>query len=90
MAESGFVTLSIRLDTPVIEEGKPYAESGNLYHVPGGGILTGLPDGTARGRPTVALFITLPDGKAVLWETTLTLFLTAADALKAKFGDPRQ
>lgn len=48
-----------------------------------------LPQGTVQGRPTVAVRVELPDGTVVLAETTLALFLTAADAMKARHGDPR-
>lgn len=51
--------------------------------------LVGLADGTASGAPVVMAFLTLPDGRTVMAETTLALFLTAADALKARYGDPR-
>jgi len=49
----------------------------------------GLADGTASGKPTVIVSAVTPDGKPVVVETTLALFLSAADALKAKHGDPR-
>jgi len=48
-----------------------------------------LEGGTASGAPSVALGFELPDGKVVIAETTLKLFLTAADVLRAKYGDPR-
>lgn len=51
--------------------------------------VTGLEGGMQSGKPSVAFRIDLPDGTAVIAETSLALFLTAADALKAKFGDPR-
>lgn len=49
----------------------------------------GAPNGTARGLPIVAVGIELPDGTVALGETTLALFLSAADALRARYGDPR-
>lgn len=51
--------------------------------------ISGLPDGMTSGAPSVALFIELPDGRVVFAETSLKLLLTAADALVARFGDPR-
>jgi hypothetical protein len=48
-----------------------------------------LPRGTESGKPTVTVRINLPDGRVVLAETTLGLFLSAADAFKARHGDPR-
>jgi hypothetical protein len=41
------------------------------------------------GKPSVALGFELPDGRWVLAETSLALFLTAAEALRARYGDPR-
>lgn len=51
--------------------------------------VTGLSGGMASGKPSVALRIDLDDGSSVIAETSLALFLTAADALKARYGDPR-
>jgi hypothetical protein len=52
--------------------------------------ITGLEGGTRDGQPSVGILIELADGSYVLPQTTLKLFLTVADALKAKYGDPRQ
>jgi hypothetical protein len=51
--------------------------------------VAGLDDGMTSGKPSVAFGIVLPDGRWVFAETSLRLFLTAADVLKARFGDPR-
>lgn len=51
--------------------------------------VTGLENGMKSGKPSVAFRFDLPDGKIVIAETSMALFLTAADALKAKYGDPR-
>jgi hypothetical protein len=52
--------------------------------------LTILDGGMTSGLPSVAIRLDLPDGKVVIAETSLQLFLTAADALKTtKYGDPR-
>ncbi len=48
----------------------------------------GMPNGTISGKPVVMIGLTMPDHILVA-ETTLALFLTAADVLKAKYGDPR-
>lgn len=48
-----------------------------------------LPHGTESGKPTVGFKVVLPDGKVVFAQTTLSLFLTAGDAFKARYGDPR-
>lgn len=50
----------------------------------------GLTDGTAAGKPSVMIRADLPDGQTVIAQTTLALFLAAADALKARHGDPRE
>ena len=52
--------------------------------------VAGLPDGIVSGKPSVAFRLDLPDGRIIIAETTLALFLTVADAMKAKYGDPRQ
>lgn len=44
-----------------------------------------LPRGMASGATAVAIMIELPDGRVVLTETSLALFLMAAQALKAKY-----
>ena len=51
--------------------------------------VAGLEGGMQSGKPSVALAIPLPDGKVVLFETSLAVFLSAADGLRARFGDPR-
>lgn len=51
--------------------------------------VAGLAAGMTSGLPSVAFCFTLPDGKHVFAETSLRLFLTAADGLKARYGDPR-
>ena len=74
----------------------PNAEDGlfeglNRDDVQGGGELAigGLAEGTIEGKPTVMIRMTMLDGKVAVGETTLALFLSAADALKARHGDPR-
>ena len=52
--------------------------------------ITCLEQGMYSGKPSVAMRFDLPDGKIVVVETSLRLFLVAADALKAKYGDPRE
>lgn len=51
--------------------------------------IAALDSGMVSGLPSVAFGMVLPDGRWVFAETSLRLFLTAADALKARFGDPR-
>jgi hypothetical protein len=48
-----------------------------------------LPGGMKSGKPSVAIRINLPGGAVVFAETSLALFLSSADAFKAKYGDPR-
>lgn len=49
--------------------------------------ITGLAGGMTSGRASVMLRFDLPDGRVVLAETSLRLFLMAADALRARYGD---
>jgi hypothetical protein len=48
-----------------------------------------LDSGMASGKPSVGVVVELPDGTVALGQTSLGLFLMAADAFKAKHGDPR-
>jgi hypothetical protein len=49
----------------------------------------GLTEGTEGGKPSVMVRADLPDGRTVIAQTTLALFLAAADVLRARHGDPR-
>jgi hypothetical protein len=49
----------------------------------------GLAAGMTSGKPSVVITATLPDGRRVLLQTSLALYLTSADVLKAAHGDPR-
>ena len=52
--------------------------------------IAALDKGMASGKPSLAIGVFLPhNGGCVIAETSLALFLTAADAFKARFGDPR-
>lgn len=48
-----------------------------------------LADGTEGGKPSIVIAAVTPDGKPVVIQTTLALFLSAGDAFKARWGDPR-
>lgn len=48
--------------------------------------LSALPGGMASGLPSVAIRIDLPDGRTVIAETSMRLFVSAADALAARYG----
>ena len=48
-----------------------------------------LKGGMASGAASVAFGFPLPDGKYVIAETSLALFLTAADSFRQRYGDPR-
>lgn len=52
--------------------------------------IAGLAAGMQSGKPSVAIGTFFPDGSCVFAQTSLALFLSAADALKARFGDPRK
>jgi hypothetical protein len=52
--------------------------------------VSALEGGMTSGQPSVAVIIELDDGRWVFAETSLKLFLAAADAFKGKYGDPRQ
>jgi hypothetical protein len=52
-------------------------------------VVGGLAGGMRSGQPSVMLRLNLPDGSVALGETSLGLFLQAADALRCVYGDPR-
>lgn len=49
----------------------------------------GMAQGTAQGKPVVMIGLDMEEDGVVVVQTTLALFLSAADALKARYGDPR-
>lgn len=49
----------------------------------------GMSSGTQNGLPVVMVAFELDDGSFAVAQTTLALFLGAADVLKTKYGDPR-
>ena len=49
--------------------------------------IAALPGGMASGRPSVSIRIDLPDGRVVWTETSMRLFLSAARAFTARYGD---
>jgi len=46
-----------------------------------------LPEGMTSGRTSVGFRVELPDGKVVFCETTMRLFLNAANIFKVKYGN---
>lgn len=68
----------------------PDLDPAKIRHTTGPIFVAGLAAGMKSGAPSVAIRISLPDGTTVLAETSLSLFLTAADALRAAHGDPRR
>lgn len=78
--------LTIELDM----EGKgAHLADKKVHHVVESFKVGGLAGGMTSGKPSVMMEIPLGDGSVALVETSLALFLTAADALRAKYGDPR-
>ena len=63
--------------------GAPEEEGGRTGDMTVGG----LPRGMTSGNPSVAIRIDLPDGRVVVAETSLRLFLAAAAALRARYGE---
>lgn len=63
---------------------EPYIVSKHTGEV----VIGGMSNGTINGKPTVMIGLDMDDHILVV-ETTLALLLTAADAFKAKYGDPR-
>lgn len=63
-------------------------KAGKLIHTTSVQIAA-LPRGMSSGAPSVSMRFDLEDGRSVILETSLKMFLSVADALKAKYGDPR-
>jgi hypothetical protein len=51
--------------------------------------LAALRAGMESGKPSISVRVDLADGSVAFVETSLILLLSAADAFKAKYGDPR-
>lgn len=47
-----------------------------------------LAGGMTSGEPSVAIRLDLPDGRTVVAELSLRLFMAAAHAFAARYGDP--
>jgi len=81
----GMTGLSIVLDvetTPIKELQGIRPKEGRIC------ALGGLPRATENGNAGVVLVVEHQDGTVVFAETTMKLFLTAAIALRARYGDP--
>ena len=63
---------------------KEIIEADNLH-------IAALKQGMKSGAPSVGFRIDLPNGRSVVFaQTSLALFLSAADIMRARYGDPRQ
>jgi hypothetical protein len=51
--------------------------------------VVGLAGGMTSGDPSVAIRLDLPDGRVAIAQTSLAMLLMAADALRARYGNPR-
>ncbi len=60
-----------------------------VIHLTGDFTIAVLTAGMVSGRPSLALRFDLPDGRVIIQETSVRVFLAAADAIRAKFGDQR-
>jgi hypothetical protein len=74
-----------------LEESEPWTDltEKNVRTVVGAISIAGFKYGMESGRPSVGIRMNLDDGTCAIASTSLRLFLTAADALKARYGDPR-
>lgn len=61
-------------------------ERADLIHVKDPIRIGALPGGMTSGRASVAIAMFLPDGRPVIVETSLELFLAAAAALQARYS----
>ncbi len=58
-----------------------------VIHLTGDFTIAALTAGMVSGRPSLTLRLDLPDGRVVLQETSVRVFLAAATAIRARFGD---
>lgn len=61
--------------------------AGMVDHVKGHMEVAALAFGMTSGRPSVAFRIDLPNGRTVIAETSLELFVAAGKAFAARHGD---
>ena len=80
---------SVKLTFVDKEPAWPDLKGREVYHVNDTIEITGLEKGMQSGKPSVAMRIDFGDDQVLLFETSLAMLLTVADALKAKYGDPR-
>lgn len=82
------LTITVNLTAP--GHGAPLPPAGGYIHPdPARGfVVGGIPQGMASGAPSVAIIIPLPDGSVVFAETSLALFVSAADVLRAAYAPP--
>lgn len=81
--------VSITLDAteeelPIFAGKKTVAELPNTF------CIGGVPEATERGKPGVVMAFEVDRDTVAVVQTTLALFLSAADALRARYGDPRE
>lgn len=67
----------------------PKLVAGDVVRVSGGRMLR-LAGGMTSGRSSIALVVDLPDGKVLVWETSLTLLASAARAFEARDAMERE
>ncbi len=61
------------------------ARRDDIIHVTEHMEVAALSGGMVTGRPSVAFRIDLPDGRVVIAETSMRLFLSAADMFRARY-----
>lgn len=66
------------------------AKRDQIIHVTDGMEIAALSGGMESGRPSISLRIDLPDGRVVIAELSMRLFLTAARAFAARYGQEAQ
>lgn len=73
------LSITLNLESDPWEDLKLRSEEGRLVHLKDAPMRVGaLPRGMQSGKASVAIAIELPDGRTVVAETSLELFLAAA------------
>lgn len=62
-------------------------KEGKFIHLPDPQMqIAALSKGMTSGKPSISIRFELPDGKTVMAETSMRLFIAAAEAFKAKYA----
>ena len=81
--------MKLNLDYTTVEPEPEYLEALKNGNVVDGKLIevAAVPDGTAKGKPSVGFITKLPDGKYVWSELTLAMLQTLNAGLRGRYGE---